>query len=194
VIAAPHFHISLDWRQRILLSAEGKADLASQAWRAPDEREVEQLNASGTPGAGAPNVEDCLALFNLPRHLLSVWWQIMDRAQQSGDRNLPGFDGFVTKVAEFLAFKHLAVPEGAACELLITTEQMRMAPSPNRRLWGAVNLGADAVSLACGSAPAMLLKVEPGEGVRLPVAGLVMDLIQRDKDEGDVLLMIGRST
>jgi hypothetical protein len=111
-----------------------------------------------------------VCLFQLPRHLTSAWWRLLERAGAPGEGRLEGFDAFVSDVAEFLAFKDLPVPGGAAFDLLVSTPGLRSVhrsgvahgltfslaaetPYPVEdatrwpRLWGAINLGDESTSL-----------------------------------------------
>ena len=120
LVVAPFFHLAIDWRQRLLVGAGidrvAQGHLARGPWRPPDERELGFL----APAQALPNAEDCLCVFNLPKHLLSVWWRILEQSHDAAVGRLEGFDGFVAKVAEFLAFKNLALPGGAVFELLVS--------------------------------------------------------------------------
>jgi hypothetical protein len=245
VVVAPSFYLRIDWPRRLLLAAgverEGAAFFPRSNWRPPDDREVDLLTRQG--------LADCLSLFQLPRHLFTAWGRLLERAGVSGEGRLEGFDAFVADVAEFLAFKDLPVPEGAAFDLLVSTPGLRSLPRKGMapgltfslaahapypvegatrwpRLWGGVNLGEESTSLLfinllaaellaelrrrypdpfapstlaeladrfltlCPDYPPVRLRIEPGEGFRLPAAAILVDGCTLDKTEPDLLLQI----
>jgi hypothetical protein len=250
IVVAPSFHLPIDWAGRILLGAgterEGDGFFPRPDWRPPDDRERDWL----MPDPSLPqDLSDCLALFQVPRHLLAAWERLLQQAEQTGVARLDGFDAFVADLAAFLAFKDLPVPEGAVFDLLVSAPGLRSVPRTGRPaglafnlpaetpyplqearqrvgLWGGLNLGGEAASLLFINLPPrdllaelgrsrpdslsprtlaelaerfftlrpdyapVRLCVQPGEGIRLPAGGLLVDWCTLDKHEPDVVLMV----
>jgi hypothetical protein len=184
IVVAPSFHLPIDRAERILLGPDG---------RAPDDREWDLLIADS---ALVRDLADCLCLFQLPRHLLASWGRLLEQAERTGAERLDGFDTFVADVADFLAFKDLPVPAGAVFELLVNAPGLCSIPQVGRQpgLWGGINLGDEAASLLLNNLtpdyPLVRLRIQPGEGFRLPAGGLLVDWSTLDKQEPDVLLLI----
>jgi hypothetical protein len=255
-VAAPFFHQSIDWSSRLLLGGgieeEQGRFVARSVWRAPTSAELAALGIDGAP-TQREDLDGCLCLFALPQHLQTMWWNLLDTARLAGTTHLEGFDAFVHEVASLLAFKELPVPSGANFELVasqpgqrsirysaggarpqgLAFDRLPRTPwpmSPERRparLWGAINLGNEAISpvlvnLAAQQMHDMLaqrfpglpaapthgelaarflthfpdyppirLRLEPGEGYRLPAGGVLVDACTLDMHEPAVLLLIG---
>ncbi len=192
LVVAPSFHLPIDWRDRIQLGAGvdrgERGFLPRSPWRSPDDRELALL----VPG-GEPHLADCLCLFRLPQHLQTAWQHLLERAEEAA---LPGFDDFAAAVADFLAFKELPVPEGAVFDVVVSQPGLRSPHWSTPSLWGALNLGETATSLvflnrsgAAEDESPVQLRIEPGEGVRLP-AGFVGHSCALDEQEPDVWLLI----
>jgi hypothetical protein len=125
------------------------------------------------------SLQDCLCLFQLPQHLRSAWWRLLEQAEKTGHAHLEGFDAFVTEVARFLAFKDVPIPEGAAFDLLVSKPGLRSLP-----------LGGETRGLACNLAEATALPVTDETtcprlwgGINLgdePTALLFINLVVRD--------------
>lgn len=196
IAVAPHFHLPGDWPQRLSVGSgvdeAGGAFIPRSAWRPPTPDELSLLvRSSEEPGEG---LEDCTCLFRLPEHLGSEWWALLGQAAGIlGHGPLPGFETFVSRAGEFLAFKGLPIPEGARCDVIVTDPAqgfVRWGREPNRpggfhpsldplapwpsaeahhgrRLWGAINLGDEATSLVF---------------INLPWARLEMELCRRFPD------------
>src|SRR5262245_51857840 len=118
---APHFQLTADWPRRLRVGAgveeiEG-CFLPRGPWRSPTAEELAALvwdrAAPAQEGAG-----DCVCLFRLPAHFLTAWWEVLGQAADDG--RLPGFGTFVSRLAEFLAFKGLPLPEGARCDAVVS--------------------------------------------------------------------------
>jgi hypothetical protein len=257
LVVAPFFRQSVDWPGRLLVSSGVEEEqgrfVARPPWRAPTAAEMAVLS----PDPAALDREDferCLCLFALPLHLQSAWWDLVEKSQASGTARLEGFDAFVLEVAELLAFKDLAIPDGALFDLVASQPGQRsirwnaggarpegltfdLAPEtawplgqqPRRqaRLWGGINLGDEAVqvvlvNLAAGQIhdqlaqrcpglppaatvgelaerfltwladyPPVRLRLEPGEGYRLPAGGILVDACTLDVEGPAALLLLG---
>jgi hypothetical protein len=256
LVVAPSFHRSIDWFSRLLVSGgieeEQGRFVPQPPWRAPTAAELSALVTDRTP-AQRDNLDRCLCLFVLPQHLLTTWWDLLDRARLAGTTHLEGLDVFVREVASLLAFKELPVPDGASFDLLASQpgqrsirwnaggarpEGLAFDVSPRTpwppcregrpaRLWGGINLGDEAISVVLvnlaaqhmhdrlamsfpGVAPAathgelaerflarlpdypaIRLRIEPGEGYRLPAGGVLVDGCTLDMQGPAVLLLIG---
>jgi hypothetical protein len=174
IVVAPTFHLPIDWSQRVLLGSgverENGGFVPRPPWRAPDDRERSLLFPEPTLPLPRQSLEDCLCLFQLPQHLRSAWWRLLEQAEQTGNTHLQGFDAFVAEVASFLAFKDVSVPEAAAFDLLVSKPGLRSLSltGPSRglacnlagagslpvteeagcpRLWGGINLGDEPTAL-----------------------------------------------
>jgi len=256
LVVAPFFQQFVDWPSRLLVSSgveEGQGQFVPRPpWRAPTAAELVALFPDP---AAAPHqdFEHSLCLFALPLHLQSAWWDLVVRAQPTATASLEGFDSLVREVAGFLAFKGLAVPDGARFDLVASQPEQRSirysaagAPSEGlafdlspetiwpisqqhrlARLWGGINLGDEAIWLVlinltagqvhdllarCGAGlppaatlgelanrfltclpnyPPVRLRVEPGEGYRLPAGGILVDVCTLGLNGPAALLMIG---
>jgi hypothetical protein len=256
LVGAPHFHQSIDWPSRLLVSGGVEEEhgrfVPRPPWRAPTTAELAAL-APDPAAAHEPGVEHCLCVYALPRHLHSAWWDVVATSQATAAARLEGFDAFVRKVAELLAFKDLPVPHGARFELVASQPGQRsirwtgggtrpdglafdlssQAAWPldrerrQARLWGGINLGEEAVSVvlvnltaqqiqdqlarSCAGLPPaatlgqlaerfltyvpdyapVRLRLEPGEGYRLPAGGILVDACTLDLEGPAALLLIG---
>jgi hypothetical protein len=217
LVVAPAFHISLDSSQRILLGAgverEGDGFVPRPPWRFPEANELGLLFPDPSL-LERQELRNCLCLFQLPQHLRSAWWRMVEQAQETGAPQLDGFAAFVAEVANFLAFKDIAAPEGAAFDLLVSKPGQQTVPfgltcnlgeARCSGLWGGINLGDEPtallfINLLVGDIQAELarhpdyppirLRLEPGEGFRLPAGGLLVAGCTLDKEEPDVLLLV----
>ena len=254
LVVAPFFHQSIDWPSRLLVSGgiekEQGLFVPRSPWRAPTAAEMAALSPDP---AAAPreDFERCLCLFALPLHLQSAWWDLVEKALAAGTGRLEGFDAFVREVVGLLAFKGLAVPDGALFDLVASKPGQRsirwnaggarpeglafdLSPQAawplgqkrrQARLWGGINLGDEAVSVVlvnltagqihdqlaqrcAGLPPAatlgelaerfltslpdyppVRLRVEPGEGYRLPAGGILVDACTLDLEGPAALLL-----
>jgi hypothetical protein len=239
LVVAPAFHLPTDWAGRLLLGAG-----VPREWRQPDEQERSLLVHDPSTPLTRERLLDALCLFQLPKHLQSAWWRLLERAGDTG-APLEGFDDFVVEVARFLAFKELPAPEGAVFDLLVSRPGLSAVggeglpfnlpvetPLPPReepprpRTWGGINLGDEPTWLVfvnrpardlmtelgrsradlpppatlgelaerffnlCPDYPLVRLRIDPGEGFRLPAGGLLVAGCTLDKQEPDVMLLI----
>jgi hypothetical protein len=183
---APHFHLPIDWRERVQIGT-----LAPRpSWRPAGADELAALLADPTAAPSREELCGYVCLFGVPAHLRGAFWDLLEQAHERGRVPPEGFDAFVAELARFLDFKGLAVPAGAAFELVVTGPgQLSLDAGP---LWGAINLGEQAASVVLGNHPddpAVRLRLEPGEGVRLP-HGVLVGRDTRDSDQPEVLLVI----
>ena len=251
---APFFHQSIDWPGRLLVSSgveeEQRRFVPRPPWRAPTAAEMAVLSPDPGP-AHREDFERCLCLFALPLHLQSAWWDLVEKALAVGAGRLEGFDAFVREVVGLLAFKGLAVPDGALFDLVASKPGQRsirwnaggarpeglafdLSPQTawplgqkrrQARLWGGINLGDEAVwlvlvNLTAGQIqdqlaqrcaglppaatlgelaerfltslpdyPPVRLRVEPGEGYRLPAGGILVDACTLDLEGPAALLL-----
>ena len=176
-IVAPHFHLLADWPGRLLVGA-GVQEVDGcffphPSWRPPTTDELAVLLGAADGAVSPEELEASICLFQLPAHLGSQWWQLLEQsAERLGDGQLLGFEAFVGQVVEFLAFKDLPVPAGARCAVVVNQPgpmplnwgpESRQpaglgchlaagAPWPAEelrwpRLWGAINLGTEETSV-----------------------------------------------
>jgi hypothetical protein len=256
---APRFHLAPDWAARLAVGTGVREDdghfFPRGPWRPLSADELALLIA-GTESDLKKDAEvGCL--FQIPDHLRSAWWDLLDRSIQADDAALPGFEDFTSQVAEFLRFKHMDVPINLQMEATVTAAgrcSMRSDPETGAptglgpslapwsicaqtesslpRLWAVVNLGDEATRLVLIAVPIqglaanlalrhpaeslpstvgelvglflrefpdcqpIRLRLDSGEGFRLPSDGLILDADATDKQEPDVLLLISddRST
>jgi hypothetical protein len=188
---APHFHLPADWPRWILVGAGvEEADgcfYPRSTWRPPTTDELAVLLRSADEPTSPEEMEASLCLFQLPGHLRSEWWQLLEQAMGVlGEGRLPGFEAFVRQVVEFLAFKDLPIPEGARCTVVVSNPGQRSvawgpeashagglrcnlaAHEPWRvaeewtgpRLWGGINLGDEETSVVLINRPCRQLDAE----------------------------------
>ncbi|MGF1580835.1 MAG: hypothetical protein ACFCD0_15845 [Gemmataceae bacterium] len=238
---APRFQLSVAWEDRIVLSP-GNEEVNGwfyprEPWRTPSEKELCLLVGDDSLESSVPELEDCIGLYQLPQHLVSLWWEMVSGTQANPVGGFDGFDAYACEVCDFLDFKDISVPREAKLDLLasqpgeksirwdenVTGRQGLISNSapetPWRsksesiapRLWGGINLGVEPVVLsflnlppkvmaqrladvdtttpipttigklgqrflrACSNYPVVGLKIEPGEGFRFPVDGVLVD-------------------
>jgi hypothetical protein len=186
---APHFHVPADWPRRLRIGAGIEEDdgrfFPRGPWR-PLTAEELGLLVSDAAGLAPPDLDATLCLFQLPEHLRSAWWQLLDEAAAAGDAGLAGFDVFGEQLGEFLAFKGLPVAGEARCDVVVSKPGQRSArwdPEANRAagmscslapwvswpdgasargpgLWGAINLGDEETSAVLINLPGKELEAE----------------------------------
>jgi hypothetical protein len=136
-------------------------------WRPPSPDELALLISGPEENAEAS------CLFQIPGHLRSAWWDLLDRSVEAQDAALPGFEEFSGRIAEFLRFKNMDLPPRLRMEAVVTSAgrcSMRSDPetgtpaglgpslapwaacaslqgSAQPRLWGLVNLGDEETHL-----------------------------------------------
>jgi hypothetical protein len=262
---APKFHLDANWPGRLGLGpgveeVEGKF-FPRGPWRSPTPQELallvgsDQSRESALPAPGnlepAPTPPpEAIYLFQVPEHLQSAWWALLDASAGSGGP-LVGFDEFAAQVGAFLAFKGLAPSGPMQMEAIVTAvgeRSIRRDPDTGRpsglgstrapwtawpgpsvpapRLHAVVNLGDEPSGVVlinlppaelaaeldrralggstpttvgelverflrvCSSYPTVRVQLGPGEGCRVPAAGLVLDGDPTGKGEPDLLLLI----
>jgi hypothetical protein len=201
---APHFHLSGDWSGRLLVGSgveeANGAFFPRPPWRPPTPDELSLLVRAADGPAPPEETEACVCLFQLPGHLRSEWWLLLEQAAGAlGEGPLPGFDTFMNRVGEFLAFKRLPLPPDAHCEAVVSDPGQRVArgagllcnlapfvPWPCAeeqrwpRLWGGVNLGDEGTSVALINLPCAQLEAELGRRFPdRPLPGTVGELAGR---------------
>jgi len=202
IVAAPYFHLDIDWPARLSLGAgvesTAQGPVARPPWRpaSADELAVLLLDPTGTTARA--ELPGCLCLLVLPAHLRAAFWDLLARAPESGTVPAEGFGAFAAETARFLAFKQLPVPAGAVFDLVVT-QPGPATPLAAAPLWGLINLGEDATSVVFLNVPAdeipaadhppVRLQLGPGEGVRIP-AGILLGTDGCQRDQPDVLLLV----
>lgn len=212
ILVAPNFPPLADWSHRVRLSSgvtiEGDHAFPRPPWREPTADELATLVRDPNLPLTQADLDASLALLTLPQHLMTVWWQLLEQATGAG--GLVGFDGFLRQVCDFLTFKNLLLQEELAGEVIacppgrssLRTDPATNAPSglgSSRPLWGLINLGDEAdlvfvnarVDLdADPDYPVVALRLNPGEGCRLPDAGILCDSHNPEPDSAQVWLML----
>ncbi|MBL8797370.1 MAG: hypothetical protein JNM56_25940 [Planctomycetia bacterium] len=187
---APHFHLPGDWSSRLLIGAGiAEADggfIPRSSWRPPTAAELSVL-VEPPPLA---NLEDVGCLFLLPQHLRAEWWQWLERTHESNKAGAQSaqapFSNLAQRIGEFLAFKQLAVPDGARWDAVISDPMQLLTPwcldgrrfgglrcsvapwaswavtaePPCPCLWGGINLGEEPTSLVVINLPLAKLAAE----------------------------------
>jgi hypothetical protein len=170
---APGFHLDGDWPGRLLVDG-----------RAPDEAELRSL-VLVMPSSHA----DHLCLFRLPAHLLEELWMSLER---EGGLSQDVASTLFAEVAGFLEYKSLAPPAGAVFEVVAR----RAGETEDPRLcldWGVANLGDEAThSEVVVGGSRLRLRLEPGEGYRLPKGGLQAAACTQGQAGPDLRLVIRR--
>jgi hypothetical protein len=181
---APHFELPADWERRLLIGTGVEECNGSffprGPWRSPDAEALSRF-VTGPPPSNAPDVR--VDIFKLPEHLCALWWQLLERAADGGVEagQLPGYDAFLGRLADFLAFKNLPIDEPASCEVVVSRPEQRsvrwdtaagralglscsVPPQTScisleskslcrPRLWGAINLGDEPTSFVLINVP-----------------------------------------
>ena len=190
-VVAPHFHLPADWTRRLLVgTGVEEADgcfFPHPSWRPPTTDELALLVRASDGPTSPEELAACVCLFQLPRHLRSEWWKLLEPAAEAlGDGRLPGFESFAGRVGEFLAFKGLPLPDGTRCDVVVSKPGQwsvpwgpgatrpgglhcnlaPWAPWPGSaeprgpRLWGGINLGDGATSVVLINRSCRQLEVE----------------------------------
>ena len=199
---APNFHLRLTWTARLLIVDGTRIGEPCLPWREPTAAELALLVLDEAGPRDA--LRDCLCLFQIPAHLRSAFWAILE---QFGELPPDRAERFFLEVGEFLDFKNLPVPPRAVWE--VTAGKLGSDESSALPIWGAINLGDEptaivfvnlsadetrALSLESGpdggSYPCVQIQLEPGEGYRLPVGGVPMIALPSDEQQLDVMLVI----
>jgi hypothetical protein len=189
-VVAPHFHLTADLQSRLLLGA-GLTQMDGivrppQTWRPPDANELALLIRTSAEPVASTDLDAAIGLFQIPAHIRSQWWQLLERAAgqgELGDGRLPGFDSFARQVGDFLAFKNVSVPPEARWELVVGSPAqpfdlrdskkkgatgLRPSLAPDTpwtaateqgwpRLWGGINLGDEEMALVFLNLPWQLM-------------------------------------
>jgi hypothetical protein len=86
-----------------------------QEWRPPAPGELAILVQASDGPTPPQGLESNVCLFQLPRHLWSEWWKMLEQdAEALADGRLPDFEPFVIKICEFLAFRASQSPRARA--------------------------------------------------------------------------------
>ncbi len=199
---APNFHLRLTWAERLRIGDGTPNGEPCLPWREPTDAELALLVLDDAGPRDA--LRDCLCLFQIPAHLRSAFWQILE---QFGELPPDRAERFFLEVGEFLDFKNLPVPPRAVWE--VTAGKTVSAESSALPIWGAINLGDEPTSIAFvnlsadetralslesgpdgGSYPCVQMRLEPGEGYRLPAGGVPMIARPSDEQRPDVMLVL----
>jgi hypothetical protein len=203
LVVAPHFQTGEGWSQRLSLgagiarTAEGLCPLPP--WRPAGADELALLLPEPARPLLREDLADCLCLFAAPAHLRSAFWDLLACAEEKGAVSGEGFDALVGQLARFLTFKELPAPPGAVFDLVLSRPGQTSVLDPGP-LWGLINLGDDPASvvfvnvpgrdLPAEDYPPVRLRLEAGEGVRLPRGGLLSGSAGSAGDQSDVLLLV----
>src|SRR5262245_30957428 len=220
---APRFHLTTDWAERLDVGT-GVSETDGHffprgPWRRPTADELASL-ISG-PEFDPEEDSGTVALFQTPGHLRAAWWDLLDKSVEAGGGALPGFEGFVGRVAEFLRFKGMEVPSAVRMEAVVTAPGERsirrdaqtggpagLGPSlapwagcdPSEhvvpRLWAVVSLGDEDTRLVLIDPPirelrAKLARQDPGGPPPLTVGELVKRFLREQPDCRPVRLRLG---
>lgn len=235
VAIAPRFHLDPDWPNRLRFGAgvaeEDGRFFPRGPWRPPTADELGALTVGdiglSSPGPlpmlgeAAPSPADAVWLFQLPAHLRSAWWELLDAAAGS-DMRIQGFDAFASRVAEFLAYKQLHPPDVPRMEAIVAAageRSIRRDPDTGRpsglgsavapwsawppaadvaveRLWGVVNLGDEDTGVVLVGPPLPRLAAEvaratPGSPAPTAVGELVERFLRAFPDHPPVRVRLG---
>jgi hypothetical protein len=155
---APRFHLEPDWAARLAVGtgvreADGRF-FPRGPWRPLTAEELHLLTGGSEPDMDNDAEAGCL--FQIPGHLRSAWWDLLDRSAETPDAGLPGFEEFSRQVAEFLRFKQMELAGSMHMEAVVTAAgrcSMRSDPQtgapgglgPSLAPWVACGLPQDAV-------------------------------------------------
>jgi hypothetical protein len=176
LVVAPRFQMLPDWSRRLRVGAGLEATDGSffplLPWRPPTTDELALLvHDASREQLSVEDLESSLCLFQLPEHLWSRWWNLLESAAGVlGNGDIPGFDLFADQVREFLAFKRLPVPNHSRFDVVITNPTRTPgAEEPCQPYqWGGINLGDDetcvvVVNLSCQQREMELRRRFPAE-------------------------------
>ncbi len=117
---APRFPLSTSWTDRVLISPgterAGGGFFPREPWRSASEEELRIL-VDDSPEDASEHLSDYFAIYQLPQHLLSLWWEFLSASRESSN-GIEGFDEFSCEVCNFLDFKNISVPREATLDLL----------------------------------------------------------------------------
>jgi hypothetical protein len=184
-VVAPHFHVPGDWAARVQLGT-------STSWRAATGSELDQMVHDPAAPLSREALDASLCLFALPRHLHEGFWRLLEQARERGDFSAKGFDAFVAEVARFLAFKQMSPPVGAVFDLVVNQPDSSCDLTGEMPVWGLIHLGEGAASIVLSPGPDLPLlriRIDPGEGVRLP-AGLPVACGEADPASPELFLVV----
>src|SRR5262249_44833470 len=99
---APRFHLTPDWATRLSVGT-GVREANDRffprgPWRPLTADELHLLIS--VPEHGAADDAETGSLFQIPGHLKSVWWDLLDRSVEARDSALPGFEDFAKQIAD----------------------------------------------------------------------------------------------
>src|SRR5262245_24609343 len=119
---APRFHLAPDWAARLAVGTgvrevDGRF-FPCRPWRPLNADEISLLTSG--PESGSDKDAEAGCLFQIPGHLRSAWWDLLDSSVDARDAALPGFEDFTRQVAEFQRFKHMEVPPSLQMEAVVT--------------------------------------------------------------------------
>lgn len=215
LVNAPHFPPVTDWADRLALSSgvriTGEYAFPREPWREPDAADLTALVRDPTLPLFQIDLDAALAVWSLPQRLLTAWWQLLE-ASAGGD--LAGFDGYLRQVSEFLTFKGLLPAGGIRAEVVVVPPDrpsLRVDPEGGSAglgwtsdLWGLVHLGDGPAHIVYvnrridldveADYPVVRLRLDPGQGVRLPRASLLLDAPAGDEVPAVWLLLRTETT
>lgn len=89
---------------------------SSSAWRTLTEAEFMALTGVSDPG------EVALGLFEIPKHLLKVWWPAAEAvfSEGGGGQESQEFRRFARQLADHFSFKRVPLCPAARCEVLVS--------------------------------------------------------------------------
>lgn len=176
-MVAPRFHISGEWSPRLLIGS-GVQEINGifiprLTWRPASTEELSMLIADSSKSESLDAARECINLFQLPQHLGSEWWNLLESSAGAiSAGQLPGFDSFVARVGEFLAFKGFTLPDDADFNLVVSKAAVRAGSdagllgwvelarerpwadgNPLPRDWGTINLGDEETSVVLINLP-----------------------------------------
>lgn len=174
---APHFHHPDPLINQLQLGSgldciRGRY-FARPPWRNLQAEEWQRLSGEPFLQEESKQLDSTLSILQLPVHLLNRWWMLLEQSAETlGKVPLPGFDGFMAQLSEFLAFKEIPLPVAVRGEVIVSRPQPVFQEKPNSelisrgmrsniapwtswpwsgelkspRLWGGFNLGDEATS------------------------------------------------
>lgn len=182
---APRFHVSRHWSSRFEVNSGLERDAAGwfprRDWRCATADEVAALVEDEPGGAEPAPRRDGGLLFNVPRHLVDLWWKAADEIE-AGAAGGGAYERFVDDVVAFLGFKQMPLPQSCAFDVRVSRPGQRSTRldaggavlhglgfdafdgAPARRTVAWVNLGEEDSRFVYLNLPAASMSALIGQG------------------------------
>ncbi len=176
------------------LALAQRLQVDSSGWRPVN---ADELAAIST-GDGEPGDVSVIAI---PKHLLKQWWKLAESSDGDLTHIAAGFKGYARELAEYFEYKSWTIPPDAVMEVLVSDTERDSALQPSQatrfsggvgKLLACINLGDQRLAIVLGAEAARIrVLLEPGEGVMLPVSGVLWNRSALGSADPAIMLLIG---